>query len=337
MAHQSNIAVGGHTVPVWEFDSTAQQIDNVVAVLGAPSTPQEALAALGAAVQENELDNAYFVGGGTGYGVFPVNQRGQTSYTSQSGTPIHSIDRWRVANATLTLEPDGIRIISSAYDNNFLQVVKSWDRLVGKTVTVSILVSAISGGTAILGINNAPALEISSPGIHQTTLVLPSGVNRGISLAMQPGVEIKVAVMRLDPGDRQNIGYKKSDGTVVLLPQNLSYQQELAKCKYFFNRYNYVQGTLMGFGFANSATELGLLFKIPPMRTNPAITVSSFSNIKISQGVLSAGISPTGISSSFIDGEGNVNISFNVSGGLTPAAVYRVGLLGGYIQFNSEL
>ena len=200
-------------------------------VLGTASTPQEALAALGAAVRPNLLDNPCFVGGGTGWGVFPVNQRGQKSYTGQLGVRTQSIDRWSVSYATLTLDSDGVQINSAAYDNSILQIVPNWDNLVGETVTVSVLVSAISGGTAILGINNVPTLEILAPGIYQKTLVLPAGVNRGISLAMPEGVSIKVQAMKLEVGDTQTLAYQKSDGTWAMLPQHLSYQQELAKCQ----------------------------------------------------------------------------------------------------------
>lgn len=45
---------------------------------------------------ENLLDNWYFVGGGSqqGGGQFPINQRGQTSY---SGTNQNAIDRWKIS------------------------------------------------------------------------------------------------------------------------------------------------------------------------------------------------------------------------------------------------
>ena len=129
MAHQSNISVGGHTVPVWEFDSTAQQIDDAVAVLGAASTPQEALANLGAGVRPNLLDNAYFVGGGTGWGVFPVNQTGKTSYGAG-----HAFDRWRLNGGTCTLKPSGV-----SWDAGFVlyQLMDGLNLADGKARTVS--------------------------------------------------------------------------------------------------------------------------------------------------------------------------------------------------------
>lgn len=198
----------------------------------------------------------------------------------------------------------------------------------GKTLTLSVLRQP--SGEPITIVSNT----ITASGWSESTDIFDQFGSRLFGVIAGE----KDFYYKLEEGEGQTLGYQDSTGVWHQFPQpDDDYQTQLAKCKYFFNRYNYVQGTLMGFGFANSATELGLVFKIPPMRTNPAITVSSFSNIKISQGALSAGISPTGISSSFIDGEGNVNIAFSVSGGLTPGAVYRVGLSGGYIQFNSEL
>lgn len=57
MAYTTNIEVNGIIYPVTHYDHTAQQIDDAVANMGAASTPQAALAALGAGVRNNELDN----------------------------------------------------------------------------------------------------------------------------------------------------------------------------------------------------------------------------------------------------------------------------------------
>ena len=55
----------------------------------------------------NLLDNAYFVGGGSqlGDGIFPINQRGQSSYTGNS----IGMDRWRnTGNGTTVLNADNV-------------------------------------------------------------------------------------------------------------------------------------------------------------------------------------------------------------------------------------
>ena len=45
---------------------------------------------------KNLLRNWYFVGGGTGRGIFPVNQRGQSSYSTSSEA---NIDGWRFSSS----------------------------------------------------------------------------------------------------------------------------------------------------------------------------------------------------------------------------------------------
>ncbi|MGO5094767.1 hypothetical protein ACTQ34_02930 [Agathobaculum sp. LCP25S3_E8] len=82
-----------------------EKIDAAVAPLGGATTAQAALAALGAGVRLNELDNAYFVGGGTGWGVFPVNQRGVSGTIS---TPGYFIDRWKLVSGTVQITAAGL-------------------------------------------------------------------------------------------------------------------------------------------------------------------------------------------------------------------------------------
>ena len=66
----------------------------------------------GAWSNDNLLDNAYFVGGGSqlGDGVFPINQRGLTSYTSAGFV----FDRWfKSGGVTATLDAGGLTIANS--------------------------------------------------------------------------------------------------------------------------------------------------------------------------------------------------------------------------------
>lgn len=93
----------------------------------------------------NLLDNAYFVGGGSqlGDGVFPINQRGQTSYgASTSG----AFDRWMTeGGSSVTLSSNGATfsgVTLSLYDG------AAAANLVGKTVTIS---AQLGDGTIISG------------------------------------------------------------------------------------------------------------------------------------------------------------------------------------------
>lgn len=91
----------------------------------------------------NLLDNAYFVGGGSqlGDGIFPINQRGQTSYTGG----ITGFDRWTVdgGDFTATLESGGVRITSTTPYAGLAQIIPAYKLQNGETYTYSIVVDGV--------------------------------------------------------------------------------------------------------------------------------------------------------------------------------------------------
>lgn len=272
MAHQFNITVGGHTVPVWEFDSTAQQIDNVVAALGAPSTPQEALAALGAGVRPNLLDNAYFVGGGTGYGVFPVNQRGKTQYTELG--PM--FDRWKLeygVGSIVELTPDGLTILGGT---RYSLIRSSLSRTlpVGATYTLTVLFrngTVVSNVITVPNENNRSEHTPITPGGTYMRLFGPKTFEIvGITGDKTPEIEL----IKLEQGNRQTAAYQKSDGTWAMLPQNLDYQRELAKCQEYYWESSIVFASNTHFNEGHLLCNVQFPVK---MRTIPAVTIKSVS------------------------------------------------------------
>lgn len=188
-------------------------------VLGAASTPQAALANLGAAVRPNLLDNAYFVGGGTGYGVFPVNQRGRNSYSNQQSVLI-GIDRWHLDwGSSVSLEQDGLAITGGI----FQYLPKSIEALLpNRVVTVSAL---RSDGKLATKTGLWTGENLIADGVWLSPNYAASG-NVAVRL-----LNIKVAAVKLELGDAQTLAHQKPDGTWAMLPQNLDYRQELAKCQ----------------------------------------------------------------------------------------------------------
>ena len=271
MAHQSNISVGGHTVPVWEFDSTAQQIDDAVAVLGAASTPQAALAALGAAVQENELDNAYFVGGGTGWGSFPVNQRGQAEYSGVA--PL--FDRWKNSfgdGGSITLTQNGVTFTGA---NPYLAIRQVLKRAlpIGETYSLSILLRDKSFYTQVITVPTKN--EYSQPVLIGNSMLRLFGPDLFELIVFNGDTIPEVVLIKLEPGKTQTAAYQKADGTWARLPQNLDYQQELAKCEYYHKRFSGNFCTV-GFGFASSnSLVIGLISLPNGLRlSSPTVTLS---------------------------------------------------------------
>ena len=228
MAHTTNIPVNGELVPVTDFDSTAQQIDDAVAVLGAPSTPQKALANLGAGVRPNLLDNAYFVGGGTGWGVFPVNQTGKTSYGAGS-----AFDRWNINGGTCTLKPSGV-----SWTAGFVlyQVMDGLNLADGKARTVSYVDENHRGFSG--------ALTASHTAIGNYSFTYDTGI--GLYMLGHTDAPA-IAWVKLEEGENQTLYAENGDGTVTVLPQGLDYGQELAKCQVYqieLNPYKFQNPTM---------------------------------------------------------------------------------------------
>lgn len=218
----------------------------------------------------NLLDNAYFVGGGSqlGDGVFPINQRGQTVYTSD-GT---GIDRWKQYAATVTLASDGVTVTPSAYSNNFLQMMNpaKWNALVGKTVTLSIEVLAVTGTITVAGYNTGIG-TITSTGIAAFTFTMPSGIadgNKFFGIAGQSGSSIKFSRWKLE------------EGTVSTLANDPppDFGEELRKCQRYLWVHTFAAYDVIGNGYTASATVGGFSIYLPvSMRTggNPQATYTT--------------------------------------------------------------
>ena len=101
---------------------------------------------------ENLLDNWYFVGGGSqqGSGQFPINQRGQTSYSGVG----YGIDRWVLQDQadTLVLENDYITLTTGAV-GSISQSYEAFHSICGKTVTLSVLARINSGTLGVTAID----------------------------------------------------------------------------------------------------------------------------------------------------------------------------------------
>lgn len=237
------------------------------------SNYQKALAAIGGKPRDNLLDNAYFVGGGSqqGGGQFPINQRGETSYPNSG----HSIDRWRLADGSLELTESGVRVASTTrYNNNFYQTIENWDKLVGQTLTVSILVESVSGGTVILGVNNAVGAQITEAGLYQKTFTATAAVNRAISLAMNPGTSIVVNAMKLEYGSHQTLARQDEDGNWQLF-ETPDYGEELAKCQRYLLVLNQsgVSWDSIGLGYAFTQNRAIIMVPTPvTLRISPTVT-----------------------------------------------------------------
>lgn len=182
-------------------------------------SPQMALVNLGAGVRPNLLLNPCFVGGGTGWGVFPINQRGKTSYGASYG-----FDRWGMNGGTVTLGPTGVTWTSEQVLSQRMYGLNLAD---GKTRTVSYVDENQHGFSGIL------TNTYTQIGDYLFTY------ETGISFYMRsPKSSPAMAWVKLEEGENQTLFAENGDGTVTVLPQGLDYGQELMKCQQYLQLYS---------------------------------------------------------------------------------------------------
>lgn len=280
MAHQSTIVENGMTYNVTEFDHTAQEIDDAVSNLGGASTPQGAIAALGAGVRPKLNDNPFFL----------INQRGESSYTGAGYGP----DRWRVTGSHKLDMLDGggvkLTVVSGSNANQMIQQYlepEIFEQLNGKQVTLAAIVTENSMslptyfrvGTAPYG--NIPA---GQTGLFFATATInyKTGQNyigfQCVDRANQNGQSISLRAFTMEEGSIQTLGYQDSSGVLQLLerPDPL----ELLKCQ----RYFYYANNILCPGQIKNGNIYLAMYLPTKMRVIPSMTVKSYGTI-INNGV----------------------------------------------------
>lgn len=239
------------TYNVTEFDHTAQEIDDAVSNLGGASTPQGAIAALGAGVRPNLLINPFF----------RVDQRNRGTYNSGGWT----LDGWyngAGSNGTITQNPDGAELSIAQTGIAFYQPIDPAEfQLSGKKVTFSVL---YSGG--------APRLAISrfdGSWHHYTTVNFPASENMALATAsaelgdFQSTDQIRAAIYaaannttfqvycaKFEVGENQTIAYQDGNQLMILERQD---PNEFLKCE----RYQYVVSPIAFSNYTSNYAYLG--------------------------------------------------------------------------------
>ena len=257
------------------FDSkyTGLQIEEAIAAgLELQSDPQLALANLGGRPNPNLLDNWYFVGGGSqkGYGVFPINQRGKTSYFELHQT---MFDRWWHTNdqGTFELTDEGLKITAEAGTNACM--AQFFDGIVSEDTEVTL--SALYRGQIILdyyGYTHTPSPVVNDGwGMHAYTYTIPAGTNLAGKLYCPTvkavaGTTAYILAVKFEVGDKQTIAYKDSNG-IWRLFETQDYGKTLAACQR-----QLLMGPLLGVPIMTLSGGYGFFVATPQtMRTNPAV------------------------------------------------------------------
>lgn len=255
---------------------------DAVGVLG--GSTQQALANLGAGVRPNLLDNPYFVGGGTGWGVFPVNQVG---FKSADMYDTATFDRWRLYSYTsgaVTLTENGVNL-NGQFDYGVTLEHSRIPEIPNLPITISALTSdwALITATGILQ-NNGQTENFGIPfenGITANLIFIRRWNVDYLDLfffQLTAPTETTIIAAKLEIGDTQTLAYQDEEGVWHLLPQpDMDYSTQLRKCQYYFEEIPIWTGLSAGDQFGSF--DLFVPFK-STKRTVPTITVSTFSTGK---------------------------------------------------------
>lgn len=236
MAHQTEIVINGVTTEVTEFDHTAQEIDdgidNLHTLTGGATTPQAALANLGAGVRPSLLVNGDFRAGHV------VNQRGQTSY---SGTyAVYTVDGWLLnqsGTATLNVLSDGVQIVAGTSTAQFRQYLES---LPDGVYTLSFLFTDGSLGYAVYEKSGTAYTRKDYAGSDVWGLGMQDTSGKPTAfMYAQSGMSAAPVASKLESGEGQTLAYQDDTGAWQLLPQPESdYATQMLKCQRYYQIYS---------------------------------------------------------------------------------------------------
>lgn len=257
-----------------------------------PSAWREELGISASASNPNLLDNWYFVGGGSqnGYGIFPINQRGNTSY---SGTG-YTLDRWRGINANGKFEipqtNDCIKISKTANLSSGSGLFRQpMQKMPAGTYTASVLVKAISGayrlyfGSITDGTNRASA-SFSTTGIFKLTGTFAAVSDFAFWIASGDSVSssfVEIIACKLELGDTQTLAHNEGTDAnpVWVLNAIPDYEEQLIQCKtsQADSEDTYANQTAVTVPASNSKAIFGLngrAFRYTTLTSSDTITIS---------------------------------------------------------------
>ncbi len=183
----------------------------------------------------NMLRNWYFRGGGTGRGVFPVNQRGQTGYT---GTL--NIDGWANMNSatTVTLTADALRVSGGA-SNGYIRCLIE-EVPIGKLTYSALVKGAGAGYIGLQSWNHGSTSTIaggtttfSNPGNAWTLITgtfdaAAADNARAFTMRVNAGTSYDILAVKLELGEEQTLAHRENGAW--MLNEIPNYEEELFRC-----------------------------------------------------------------------------------------------------------
>lgn len=256
---RKKLEIRGDTIPVSAEDSTLIS----EALTKIPTTS-------GGGVNPNLLDNWYFGR--------PVNQRGQTEYTTAG----YTVDRWKFNNnnGDIVIDDTGIMFTAKHQYAEFEQQYEFPKNISGKQITMSILADSFSGeGDFYLVIQNQTEYRTFhlSVGLNSFTIKFfdKSSVLRffiqsqNVNETNPPKMHFLAA--KLELGDTQTLAHKENG--VWVLNEIPDFGEQLARCQRYYRRWTGADNKPLGVAVRRESKLLELVFSLDTaMRVAPSLT-----------------------------------------------------------------
>lgn len=232
----------------------------------------------------NLLDNWYFPR--------PINQRGQTVYTNAgSGSTLYTIDRWCTYNkAVLTVSEGEISLVfpGDQAEGTYIigQRMEDFKQLRGKTMTLSLLTSSLSGKINLAVqfqpdyAGNIASSTTEEAGLLSVTFTVPTDaaiLGLIINAYNKTSSTLVPVAMKLELGPVQTLAHQDEYGAWVLNDPPPDYATELVKCQSLLLIIPNSGADFVGIGqgIAYSATNVVIDVPIPvSMRSRPIMTMT---------------------------------------------------------------
>lgn len=230
------------------------------------SNYQKALRNIGGRPNRNLLDNWYFVGGGSqqGGGQFPINQRGETSYSTSYGS---IFDCWKCGKlgSVITLAHDYLTLNNVG---DLFQITQNVDQ--GEVVTASILATdGLFSGTVTIPVATSENIGINAYQGNGITIVVFGLAGGNVQFSILTDTEKNLIAGKLELGSTQTLAYQDEESNWKLF-ETPDYAGELARCQ----RYLLV---LPGFNTLFSNIGVGSFFS----ETEAEITIPTPTTMRI--------------------------------------------------------
>lgn len=268
---RKKLEIRGDTIPVSAEDSTLIS----EALTKIPTTS-------GGGVNPNLLDNGYFGR--------PVNQRGQTSYSTEWG---YTIDRWQTStDSSLTVNNGSISLTGGYVFEPLEEIV---DALKGKTVTVSLLFAT---GELEFATGVVPTTWGEWDAIASNNHVGLQGIGKDskqLWFLIRDNAK-NILAAKLELGDTQTLAHKENEKWV--LNEIPDFGEQLRRCQRYFVRLT----NAYGYGWTYSSSVANFLVPLPTtLRANPVVKLTKNGEIqtingsKAVTGFEAKGIHPNGL------------------------------------------